>query len=660
MSQIVHYALPEHLAARQTARRRERTVQIVGCLTALVCFLTAGLLVHPVNRIRKERQLVVDPESIAGLPPSIALLGKLATFRALAIDWAAIRAERMKEQGKDYEALQLHLTVCSLAPRFPKLWVYAAWNMAYNISVNQYSPEERWQWVQNGIKILRDRGIRYNPRSVTLYKELAWIYWHKIGDFLDDEHLNYKRALAVQVERVLGPPPIVTDDDEYLAWFRQVVDAPRDLPALLRADPEMRQLVEDLQGVGLKPDISVLEFVARHLRPEVQVLDMLEDRANVDPLLIRRLELITDNNRKDALDRLLAAVRSDILRNEFKFDLDWMYKLMAEEYGPLDWRNAFSHSLYWASYGDHVSKGIARVVDKADAMNTARFVFFSLQNLITRGHIVLYPSFDDPFSSYIELTPDTRYIPYLYDTYMRLGKEQFGDDPRFIEGTPGPNFMTGFVTNMEQWIHLLYFEGGERNMKMAENFFTWLRENNPHPTGETQERYLQTLDDFVMGEITPQLDTWRSSAAIVRQFTRRALKQYALGQPQQALRSMSLARLCYEYWMIPTRKDVGERRALQPPEIMLRDEIISYMQDGHIDALFRANTWNNLPLRQKQMAYDTLRPYFEKLCAEQTPPWSIRRAFPEPAGMDEFRKQDIEYRGQPRREDVDPGQRFRS
>ena len=48
----------------------------------------------------------------------------------------------------------------------------------------------------------------YWPDSIALYKELAWIYWHKIGDFLDDEHMNYKRALAAQMERVLGPPPI--------------------------------------------------------------------------------------------------------------------------------------------------------------------------------------------------------------------------------------------------------------------------------------------------------------------------------------------------------------------------------------------------------------------------------------------------------------------
>ena len=166
MSRTTGYALPEHLAARRSAKRREWGVQACGVLVAVTCFIGAGLFIGPVNEIRKEHQLVIDPETIKGLPPDIALLGKLGTFRALAIDWASIRADRLKEEGKTYEALQLHLTVCNLAPRFPAVWVNAAWNMAYNISVSQYSPEARWQWVQNGIKLLRDKGIQYNPKSV--------------------------------------------------------------------------------------------------------------------------------------------------------------------------------------------------------------------------------------------------------------------------------------------------------------------------------------------------------------------------------------------------------------------------------------------------------------------------------------------------------------
>ncbi|MEK7756273.1 MAG: hypothetical protein AAB385_03585, partial [Planctomycetota bacterium] len=121
-SHTLRYSLPEHLAARRAAQRSEWVVQTIAVSVAVVCFTLAGLLIGPVNTIRKERQLVIDPATIKGLPPDIALLGKLGTFRALAIDWASIRAERLKEEGKTYEAMQLHETVCALAPRFPKVW----------------------------------------------------------------------------------------------------------------------------------------------------------------------------------------------------------------------------------------------------------------------------------------------------------------------------------------------------------------------------------------------------------------------------------------------------------------------------------------------------------------------------------------------------------
>jgi len=657
-SQVLRYTLPEHLAARRSARRREFAVQTTALMIAAACIAAASLFIGPVNAIRQERQLVIDPRSVKDLPPDIALLGKLGTFRALAIDWASIRAERLKEEGKMYEAMQLHETVCALAPRFPRVWANAAWNMAYNISVTQYTPEARWKWVQNGIKIIRDKGIVYNPRSVTLFKELSWIYWHKIGDFLDDEHLNYKRAIAVEMETVLGQPPAFLTDQEYLDWFRKIVEAPRDLKALIDSDADIARFVTQLRTVSLAPDDSLLSFVARHFRAELRREDVLKDRPTNDPLTTGRLELLTDAANAAVLDRLLAAVRSATLRERHKLDLDWMYDLMVNQYGPLDWRNAFAHALYWASWGDKMSEGIA-ATDPADAMNTARFVFFSLQQLITRGRITLYPDFDDPFESYIELTPDIRYIPYLFDTYLRLGKKHFGDNPRFKEGTPGPSYMTGLVTAMHNWIELLYLEGGEENRRQAENYLAWLREHNKHPDGRTQERYLITLDDFVMGDLRAQMQNYKAATAIIGSYIRKALKQFALGQTRPAVSSVARAVECYDFWMKDTSKDINERRKIQPPHIMLRDHIEVFMQDGRIDPLAKARLWNGLPLQQRQMVYDRVAPVFDRICEVQDPPWAVDRAFPEPAGMAEFRKTDVDTVGKPRQEGVEQGERYK-
>ena len=658
MSESLSYTLPEHLRARRAARRRELGVQMVAVVLAVLCIVGAGLLLDPMNEIRRERQLVIDPDSTKGLPSDIALLGRLGTFRALAIDWASIRADRLKEEGKTYEALQLHETVCALAPRYPKVWANAAWNMAYNISVMQYSPESRWKWVRNGIELLRDKGIQYNPKSVTLYRELAWIYWHKIGDILDDEHLNYKRALAVEMERILGAPPITVEDEEYFDWFREIVNAPQDLERLAASDPAVRDLVARLAEVNLAPGEPLLEFIARTIRPELRRADLLRDAAATDPQEVRRLEIVTDPKETEPLQRLLATVRSKVLRERYKLDPQWMLHLMEDEYGPLDWRNGFAHTLYWSSLGDRESTGYEGA-DFADAVNTARLIFFSLQSLIDRGRIVLYPDFDDPFSSYIDLTPDTRYIPYLYGTYMRLSKKHFGDDPEYQEGMPAKNYRNGFVTAMHNWIQYLYFEGGERNMELAENYYAWLRENNPHPDGSPQSRYLKTLDEFVMGDALNQLHTYRAASGLIRSMIQRALKQFALGHGRVALRSLELAQLCHDYWMKDADTDRNDRMKMQPMRVILRDQVQDFMKQPRIDPLFKARLWRELPLEQRQMAYDPLQPYFAELCATQDPPWDNECSFPEPPGMKEFRRREIRTIGPARREGVDEGERFK-
>ncbi|MGD2110551.1 MAG: hypothetical protein PVI86_14320 [Phycisphaerae bacterium] len=662
MSEVLDYKLPDHLAARQAAKRYEWAVQLTAALLAVGCFVGAGLLIGPVNEVRQERQLVIDPDRLGTLPPDIALMGKLGTFRALAIDWAAIRAERLKEEGKTYEALSLHEAVCALAPRFPKLWDYAAWNMAYNISVMQFTPEARWQWVRNGIRILRDKGIEYNPRSVTLYKSLSWIYWHKIGDFYDDEHLNYKRALAVEMERVLGARPVALTTKEYFEWFRKVVEAPRDFDDFVASDGEVRDLISKLAGVDLKPDEELLAFAARYLRPELTVSDLIEDKSKLDPLLARRLGFLEDPDYVAARERLLAALRSKVLREDYKFDrktssgthgLDKWMELM-ERYGPLDLRNAFSHSLYWASLGNDLAKGVENV-DVNDAMNTARQILIALNTLAMRGRITLLPDFDDPFASYIDLTPDVRFITYLYDTYLRLSKEQYGDDPGFQEGEIGRNYRVGFITNMENWIQLLYLEGGEENVAQAENFLAYLRENNPEPDGSTQRRYLQSVEGFVMGELLSRLETFKAANAFVHAFIQRGLKQLSLGLTQSGATSLGRAARAREFWVLDTEFDINERRKMEPFPVIVRDMIDSYMKRPEIAPLYKARLWDNLPLAQRQLTYDRLKPYFVRICETQDPAWAINVAFPEPPGMDQFRQTEIRYTRE-RRQDVEQGE----
>jgi hypothetical protein len=459
------------------------------------------------------------------------------------------------------------------------------------------------------------------------------------------------------MERVLGPPPSALVEEEYLVWFRKVVHAPRNLESVL-VEPAVMTLVAELGKLELGPDEQLLDFVARHVRPEAQLEEQIIDDPDFETLHSKRMRLLTSSEFADARERLLGAIRSHLLREKYKFDLDWMLMLMEERYGPLDWRNAFSHSLYWASLGDKMGEG--RVANSEnDEINNARFVLFSLKNLVARGRVILAPDFDRPFNSSLELLPDTRYISYLYNQYMEYGKRLFSDEPSYQENTPGSIFKVGFVTDMHSWIELLYLEGGEKNLEQATQYYNWLRQYNPDSaTGRTQEQYLLPLEEFVLGELKAHMDTYRGASAIVGSFALKALKQFALGDIEPAMNSLKHAYTCFMYWEKGLSSgERTDRRSIPTPRAQFRGQIKTFMQDAQYDPVAKARLWRNLPLEDRQVVYDELLPTFEKICAERKPPWSPERAFPEPPGMEEARKRPRTRDDEP--VDVEEGTRYR-
>jgi hypothetical protein len=207
------------------------------------------------------------PEAYTGVhsdvPPVLTfVMAGLGGFRGIAAEVLWFRASRLQEEGRYIELVQLADWLTLLDPHASEAWVYNAWNLSYNVSIMMARPEDRLRWVENGIALLRDEGLRFNPREARLYRELAWLYMNKVGDSLDEAHLTYKVSLA---------------------------DA----------------LAPDLNADGtVRPDL---------------------DAAGRERLAARRL----DPARMAALEK---------------------------RFGPLDWRLANSHALYWAVQGlDHAT-----------------------------------------------------------------------------------------------------------------------------------------------------------------------------------------------------------------------------------------------------------------------------------------------------------------
>jgi len=129
----------------------------------------------------------------------VAALGGL---RSLAAEVVWFRAERLQEQGRHGELVQLAAMLTFLEPHEPEVWIYSAWNLAYNISVRMPREEDRWPWVYEGVKLLRDGGLAWNPRSAALCRELATLFELKIGTDYDTASAHYRREWRKIVEDV--------------------------------------------------------------------------------------------------------------------------------------------------------------------------------------------------------------------------------------------------------------------------------------------------------------------------------------------------------------------------------------------------------------------------------------------------------------------------
>ncbi|MFH0983316.1 MAG: hypothetical protein V2A79_17495 [Planctomycetota bacterium] len=636
------YEIPRYLLEREAAKRADRVIQLACGVLAVLCLTGAVLLIPSINSARTRYQLVLDPETVKGLPPDIQLLTKTGTLRALAIDTGFIRLERLKSEGKYYELMQLSSWLCKLAPRYPSVWTFAAWNQAYNISVTQYLPEARWKWVSNGLHLLRDEGIQYNPRAINLYKELSWIYWHKIGDFTDDHHWSYKKELAVEVERVLGPPPIALTAQETIDAFRKIADAPRDLEAFLREDAKVAAFVAKLREVGLQADETLLEFVGRYFRNDLEVASLMKIDENdaQQRRLLQRTKLLADPRNVEVRDRLLAALRAHVLRTRFHMDPQYMLELM-EQYGPLDWRLPYGMGLYWANLGDKITKESVSL-DPSESMNTVRQIFFCLRDMARRGRLVLEPNFERPNASYLQLLPDHRFIRKTHEAFLKFGMEQMMNDPKLAALDDYPilvNFRTGHVNMLREGIRQLWWVGTSEARAEALEYYQWLREHDREPNGDVKTYYLQPIEVAVMADIYDGLTSFNNAQVIVGNFLYQSFDQLAIGDLARAQGFLNVARQGWEHYMADKKIDIVDRRLMPPWEVMRRKVAIDYLQRPDVPPLKKVRVWRNLDLETRRYGYDELLPYMTRLCAEHEPPLNLDEVFREPPGMEEFRKQ---------------------
>jgi hypothetical protein len=182
-----------------------RVKKILLLLLAGALIFGAGQMQSSLNHDREALGLT-RTAALENAPPVLAFTTvALGGFRGLISNFLWMRASDLQQDDKFFEAAQLADWITKLEPTFASVWVFQGWNMAYNISVKFKDFPDRWRWVQRGIELMRDDGLRYNPNSVDLYRELAWQFQHKMGANLDDANMYYKAQWAAEMNNFFGP-----------------------------------------------------------------------------------------------------------------------------------------------------------------------------------------------------------------------------------------------------------------------------------------------------------------------------------------------------------------------------------------------------------------------------------------------------------------------
>lgn len=187
-------------------RIRKNITKSLAIASAVVLMIIVCGVQSRSLRMQRHRKLMQQTAGYtAGMPPMLTFATvALGGFRGVIADMLWLRVSRLQEQRRFVELVQLSDWVTKLEPYMPEVWIFHAWNMAYNVSVLLPRPEDKWRWVKNGIELLRNEGIVLNPRSAKIHRELGWIFQHKLGMNGDRASGYFRITWAREMNTYLG------------------------------------------------------------------------------------------------------------------------------------------------------------------------------------------------------------------------------------------------------------------------------------------------------------------------------------------------------------------------------------------------------------------------------------------------------------------------
>ena len=570
-------------------RLRDTIIWSVCIVVTIFLLVTAGMQLDYINSQRQQMKLISN-EPLENAPPALAFATvAMGAFRGLVVDILWMRADTLKEQGQFFDAKQIAEWITTLQPRFASVWDFQSWNMAYNISVAMPAtqPQERWRWVKNGYELLRDKAIPLNPKSILLYRQLAWIFQDKLGSVKDDVHKYYKLQLAKAMEPLLGPA-----DEQY---FEALAGAPTD----------WRQIVED---PNITPLIIALKAADQTFANDDKFVEnYLSLRQNPARFAAGAFETIDDFRGTETLKKFDIFAKACHLRKAWKLDPGLMHELNKtygpvdftdpNKYLPLDWRHPDSHAIYWAV------KGLQMAGDEdcsVDETNTDRIVNHSLQNLFRSGKIFIYKV---PAESSKETSSRPSWL---------LDREIFlRSDLRMFE-----TYNKSILATLEKYTDISKkgtyqsLEIGHRNM-LKNALFSFYQAGHIHQAKKIYEqlRQLYPADEFkaplvtfVRNQLREKLQavTLNDAKGIIQMMLRESYFRYALRDDNEAFGREKMAEQVHRHYQSIYR---DENRIDLPDFKLLRYfALIDFLNDRQYPLNLRLNLRGRIKIERPDVA----------------------------------------------------------
>lgn len=633
-----------------------RLVQLVAGMVMVGAVIFNGTILPAIIEQSETHTLRYTDAAFENAPPTVVLGNAIGALRGVIVDVLWVRASIMKERGLYYEANTLAEMITKLQPRFAPVWTMQGHNMAYNISVATHTESERWEWVKKGIDLVRLRGLRYNPNNIELYKDLSYWFQHKIEGISDDAHLYYKRQFAREWHMVLGPPPY--EAEERKAWIKKVADAPDTYKGAVRRTPLVAELVDTLrEDMGPFEQIFRFDLNREFLyqfaawkavqKSWYAVTFKTEERMQQDAAAgqmgaqsyVAFNKLAEDPAYAEAWDTLLSFVRKKVLREDYNMDAQFMYELH-DVLGPIDWRHASAHALYWARLGAKIAEPRSRTdEDIYKVINNDRMAANAIQDLARFG-LMTYDPVADEFPNRLA---DTRWIPVVEHFFEDLYNKH-----KDVRGWGPDNFIAWHEHFMQSSVRELYRKGDLRN---AEAIYKRLDDLYGTKHIPPTLKYSDTLENFVVKETKGEYEMQPHIAPTDVQSSLYYGIRFGLARNDWDVyeHSKKFADQVLQFfrtndWTEFVNK-FGEERITGIVKDLESIELAVFAQimiDPTVPLVERFTLWNgdNMPLKIRRALYDDLR---EPLMREvQMRDQRLARIpegvlFPEPLGMAEYR-----------------------